>query len=423
MATNTKLQGLLTEFSLVEVLQMMELGAMTGAIHLKQATGRIGIVYFKDGKLASCSELDAGALTLGDVLQQLGMATNPQLDYAFSQQLQDPFGKRIGERLVEMGVITDNQLKEALRTKALWTMRELSLWKEGTYEFVATPNSQTKSTLPYGEEPLDIEVMGVTMEMVRYSDEWEQLNVYLPQGLHTKLQMAPAIPYAMRFDSRTLELFGGINRYRSVRRIAGAIRRPELEVARDLAQLIQQRLVLLVFQENVSRANGNGRSVRLPDPAERLRMESFELMNLLSRMEQKWNVRHTPEEQLPALAEFVNWTMDALSDTCRANGAELDPNTLDSLLTRNNLRYMGNYKFIIDNNHIDVDNFTSLCHEVLQGDIQKAHDFFEEASMVLQHILLCIFDSINGRVASLYERLENQEVWEAMFEQFGLPRG
>ncbi len=423
MKTNTKLKGLLTEFGLVEVLQMMELGAMTGAIHLKQATGRIGIVYFKDGKLASCSELDAGALTLGDVLQQLGMATGPQIDYAFSQQLQDPFGKRIGERLVEMGVITNDQLKEALRTKALWTMRELALWKEGAYEFVASPTGQTESILPYGEESLGLKVMGVTMEMVRYCDEWEQLRQYLSQGMHTRLQMAPAIPYPMRFDARTLELLGAINRHRRVRRIAGAIRRPELEVARDLAQLVQQKFVLQILPKDQPHASGDERNVRLPDPAERLRMESFELMNLLSRMEQEWHNRRTPEQQLSALAEFINWTMDALSEACHANGAELDPNTLEGLLTRHKLRYMGNYRFIIENNTIDVENFTALCHEVLQGEIQKAGDFFEEASIVLQRILLCIFDSINGRVASLYERLENQEVCEAMFTQFGLPRG
>jgi hypothetical protein len=423
MTTNTKLKGLLTEFGLVEVLQMMELGAMTGAIYLKQATGRIGIVYFKDGKLASCSELDAGALTLGDVLQQLGMATSPQIDYAFSQQLQDPFGKRIGERLVEMGVITNGQLKEALRKKTLWTMRELALWKEGAYEFIASPTGQTESILPYGEESLGLEVMGVAIEMVRYCDEWEQLRQYLPQGMHTLLQMAPAIPYSMRFDARTLELLGAINRHRSVRRIASAIRRPELEVARNLAQLVQQKFVLQISPKATPHVSGDERNVRLPDPAERLRMESFELMNLLSRMEQEWYSRRTPEQQLSALVEFVNWTMDALSEACRANGAELDQNTLEGLLTRNELRYMGNYRFIIDNNTIDVENFTALCHEVLQGEIQKARDFFEEASIVLQRILLCIFDSINGRVASLYERLENQEVWEAMFTQFGLPRG
>ncbi len=423
MTINTKFKGLLTEFGLVDVLQMMQLGAMTGAIHLKQATGRIGIVYFKDGKLASCSELDAGALTLGDVLQQLGMAIAPPINYAFSQQLQDPFGKRIGERLVEMGVITNDQLKEALRTKALWTMRELALWKEGAYDFVASPTGQTESILPYGEESLGLEVLGVTIEMVRYCDEWEQLRQYLPQGMHTLLQMAPAIPYSMQFDARTLELLGAINRHRSVRRIASAIRRPELEVARDLAYLVQQKFVLPIAPKVRPYVSGDERNVRLPDPAERFRMERFQLMNLLSRMEQEWLSRNTPERQLTALAEFVNWTMDALSEACRANGSELDPNTLEGLLTRNKLRYMGNYRFIIENNTIDVENFTALCHEVLQGEMQKARDFFEEASIVLQRILLCIFDSINGRVASLYERLENQEVWEAMFTQFGLPRG
>src|SRR5438105_1843001 len=302
MTTNTRLQGSLTEFGLVEVLQMMEFGSMTGAIHLKQATGRIGIVYFKDGKLASCSELDAGALTLGDVIQQLGIATHQQLERAFSQQLQDAFGKRIGERLVAMRVITEKQLKEALRTKALWTARELALWQEGTYEFIASPIGQTKSILPYGEESLELDVVRVTMEMIRYHDEWEHLRTYLPQGMQTMLQMAPAIPYAMSFDVRTLDLLGRVNLHRSVRRIASAVRRPELEVARDLAGLVQQKLLLLVFPQVAPRPSSTGRIVRLPDPAEKLRMESFKLLDLISRMEQDWNRRRGPMEQLPALA-------------------------------------------------------------------------------------------------------------------------
>ncbi len=440
MTTNARLQGSLHEFGLLEVLQMMDFGGMTGAIHLKQQSSeRIGIVYFNEGKLAGCSELDPGALTLGDILQQLGMAHSQHIARAFSMQMQDPFGKRIGERLIDMGVITIEQLREALRTKALWTARELALWRQGTYEFVPSPVGQSKSILPYGEDPLNLEVIGVMMEMVRYSDEWEQLKVYFPDGMQTILQAAPAISYALQLDARTLELIGGINIYRSVRRIASGIRRPELEVARDLAHLMQYRLVGAVsgqersvpYLNNVNgyyginssgTGSGRGNNVRLPDPAERLRMESFGLLDLIQSMEQSWNIRRTPEEQLSALAEFVNWTMNALAETCRANGTELDSNTLEHLLTRNNLRYVGNYRFIIANNNIDVNNFAALCHEILQGDIVKSTDFFEEASIVLQRILLCIFDSINGRIASLYERLENQEVWEAMFTQFGLPR-
>jgi hypothetical protein len=413
---STRLQGSLREFGLVEILQMMEMVSMCGAIHLKQANDRIGIVYFKEGKMAGCSELDAGALTLGDVLQQLGMASAPQIEAAFQRQLQDAFGKRIGERLIEMRVINEQQLREALRTKALWTIRDIGLWKDGSYEFVAVPDS--KNILPYGEESLGLDVMRVTMEMVRYSDEWERLQHVLPLGMQTMLQMAPAIPYAMSFDARTLELLGGVNRYRSIRKIASGIRRPEQDVARDLAQLVQIRLVHVLPPRNVQERPG----VRLPEPAEMLRMEHFELLNLISRMEQHWNRKNTPMDQLPALAEFVNWTMEALADACRANGTELDPNTLEALLTRNNLRYMGNYRFIIERNAIDVENFTSLCHEVMRGEIQKTRDFYEEGAITLQRILSCIFDSINARIVSLNERLENQEVWEAMFLQFGLPQ-
>ncbi len=411
------LHGSLTEFGLVEILQMMELGGMTGAIHLKQAQGRIGIVYFHEGKLANCSELDVGALTLGDVLQQLGMATHEQIEWAFFQQLHNAFGMRIGERLMMAGIIDEKQLKEALRTKALWIARELALWREGSYEFISS--AKGRKILPYGEEPLGLEVMRVTMEMVRYADEWEQLRPLLPQGVRTTLQIAPAIPYAMSFDTRTLEILGQVNRNRSVRRIANALHRPELEVARDLAQLVQQRLLLYFVQEPPQRPIG--RAVRLPDPVEKLRMEGFEFLNLMSRMEQDWIRRRTPMDQLPALVDYVNWTMDALAEMCQANGAELDPKTLESLLVREKLRYMGNYKFIIDQNHIDVDNFTSLCREVLGG-VHSSAEFYDEASIVLQRMLRCVFDMINSRVASLVERLENQEVWEAMFTQFALQR-
>ncbi|GLV57694.1 hypothetical protein KDH_45300 [Dictyobacter sp. S3.2.2.5] len=418
MNTDTVLSGNLNDFGLVEILQIVELGSMTGAIHLKQSTGRIGILYFNEGKLANAAELDPGALALGDVLQQLGMTTYHHIEEAYAQQLQDPLGKRIGERLVMMKVITEQQLREALRTKTLWTARELSLWSDGQYEFIASPN--VHKLLPYGEASLDIEVVRATMEMVRYSDEWQELITVLPQGMRTQLQLSPSISYAMRFDIRSLELFTHVNLYRRVRRIASALRRPELDVARDLGQLAQQRFIYPVHQET---QHLNGLKVRLPDPAEKLRLENFELLNLISRMEQEWETKNTPTEQLSTLVIFINWTMDALDETCRANGVELDPRTLHTLMINENLWHMGSYEFRVDHNHIDVENFTALCHEILNGDIKKAAGFYDEASMVLQRLLSCIFEMINGRVANPLERIENQAVWEAMFDQFALQRG
>lgn len=418
MSADTVLSGSLKDFGLVEVLQVVELGGMTGAIHLKQINGRMGVLYCNEGKMVNCSEFDPGALTLGDVLQQLGMTTYHYIEQAYSQQLQDLLGRRIGERLVLMGAITEKQLREALRTKALWTARELALWDDGTYEFIAS--SGVQKLLPYGEASLDIEVVRVTMEMIRYGDEWQELKAYLPQGMRTMLYMLPTIPYTMRFDLRTLELFTHVNLYRRVRRIASAMRRPELDVARELGQLVQQKFLQQIFQDVSPRLNG--RKVRLPDPAEKLRLENFEFLDLISRMEQEWEKRKTPMDQLPALIDFINWTMDSLAETCRVNGTVLDSNTLKSLMNSERLSHMGTYEFKVDQNHIDSESFSALCHSVLSGNMQQAAGFYDEASMVLHRLLCCIFESINARVANPRERLENQEVWEAMFEQFELQR-
>jgi len=257
------------------------------------------------------------------------------------------------------------------------------------------------------------------MEMIRYSDEWQELYKSLPQGVRTMLQMSPAIPYTMRFDVRSVELFTHVNLYRRVRRIASAIRRPELDVARDLAQLVQMRFLQPVYQDTMPR---DGRKIQLPGPAEKLRLENFQLLDLLSRMEIEWDKRGTPTEQLPALVEFVNWTMDALAETCRLNGVELDPNTLRSLMFNEQLGYMGSYAFRVNQNHIDVENFTALCYEVLNGDIKKSAAFYDEATMVLRRLLCAVFETINARVADPIERLENQDNWETMFDQFELQR-
>lgn len=416
MTTGTVLSGLLKDFGLVEVLQVVELGGMTGAIHLKQSTGRMGILYFNDGKLANCSEIDPGALTLGDILQQLGMATRFQLEEAFHEQLHDPFGKRIGERLMMKGAISEQQLQEALRTKTLWTARELALWQDGTYEFITSPNIQ--KLLPYGEAVLDIEVMRVTMEMVRYSDEWQELTKFLPLGMRTTVQMYPAIPFPMRFDLRTLELLAHVNLYHKVRRVAGALRRPELDVARDMVQFIQHKLLQVPPQQEV-RAHSD-RKLSLPSPAEKLRLENFQMLDLISYMEQEWDKKRTPMEQLPALVEFVNLTMEALADACHKNGTELDPNTLRALMINERLNHLGDYEFKVEQNHVDIESFTALCNMILRGDIKQAEEFYNAAIHVLYSLLCRIFEAINARVVNPRERLENQEVWEAMFEQFAL---
>ena len=52
--------------------------------------------------------------------------------------------------------------------------------------------------------------------------------------------------------------------------------------------------------------------------------------------------------------------------------------------------------------------------------MKASEEFYDEASSVLRRILSTLFELVNARIAAPLERMENQEVWEAMFEQFAL---
>ena len=401
------LRGSLGEFDLVEILQMLGLGNMTGALHLHRPDGRTGIVYFSDGFLATCTELNTEALTLGLVLQQLGMATAEQLDGAYGLQTQDPFGKRIGELLVDYEIISSEQLQDALKTQLLWTIREMAQWQEGAYEFLPGEH------LPTEDMPLRIEVTRVVMEVLRYTQEWDELQQALPDGMRTRLEMAFRVPQGMplTFDINTWRAISHVNTHRTVRRIASAIHQPELEVARLIAPLVERDMLVPI--ESNSRPG-------LPIPARRLSMESFDLFSLLSQMEQEWLHRRQPVEQLAGLALFINWTMRNLAQTCEQNGIALSPDTLASRLKREGLLRIAGYTLKIQENQIDIDDFTQYCRGYLdpRNVDPAAGKFHDRASAMLQRALRATFQAINARIASPLERMQNQEAWDALFLGF-----
>src|SRR5262249_5047160 len=177
---------------------MMGLGANTGALHLRQDGGRTGLIYFDGGALVSAAELDTEALTLGHVLQQLGLASAPQLEHAFQQQTQDPLGKRIGERLVDLQIISLEQLQQALTAQTLWAARDLTLCRRGSYEF------HPDERLANSTADLRIEATRAIMEVLRYEHEWEGLQPYLPNGMRTDVTMAfePPRGYSLTFSPK-----------------------------------------------------------------------------------------------------------------------------------------------------------------------------------------------------------------------------
>ena len=406
MSNGSVFSGRLEEFRLVELLQMMGLGSNTGALHLHQDNGRTGLLYFDNGALVSSTELDTEALTLGHVLQQLNLAGATQLEHAFQLQTQDPLGKRIGERLIDLGILTVEQLTLALKTQTLWTARELALWRSGSYEF--HPGEHVSAT----GEAHRIDSTRAVMEVLRYEHEWDSLQLFLPQGMRTRISMAYEPPHGhpLLFHAAAWRVISRVNAHRTVRRIATSLHQPEVEVARMIGPLIKEGLLVPIGSESMP---------GLPEEAARLSMNNFDLFSLLIEMEQDWLKRKTLLDHLVALANFVNRTMKALEDECRENGLSLAPDTLYSILSREGLLGTDTYRFRISQNRIEVDHFAAFCRDALENSARNAmgtaKSFYEEFASLLQQALVAAFESINSRVASPIERAQNQEAWEALF--------
>lgn len=409
MPQDSVLKGRLEGFRPAELLQVMGLNSSTGALHLHSEDDRSGLIYVEAGSIVSCAELDTEALTLGNVLQQLNMATPEQLDRAYLMQTQDPLGKRIGERLVDLNILTRDQLAMALKTQALWTLRELALWREGSYEF------RPEERAPLGYNDLRLSMTQAVMEMMRYEAEWNDLVEQLPDGNRTNLALAPMSPtqQTLQFPTGVWRIIAQVNTQHSVRRIATAVRQPEEQVARQLAYLVRDQLLIPV---------GAAGTPGLSDEAERLSMNHFNLFSLVQRMEQDWIRKKSPVDQLVALATFINLTMVSLEDACRNQHLGLAPDTLAILLARERLTGINGYDFKIDRNRIDVDDFAAFCKRSfdgnMRGQFQVAPEFYHAALETLLHALGAAFEAINARIASPRVRSQNKEVWEALFATF-----
>ena len=409
MPQDSVLKGRLEGFRPAELLQVMGLNASSGTLHLHSRDDRTGLIYVDAGSIVGSIEMDTEALTLGHVLQQLNMATAAQLDRAYLMQTQDPLGKRIGERLIDLNILGRDQLTIALKTQALWTLREMALWREGTYEF--RPDEQES----VGSGDLHLSTTQVVMEMMRYEGEWNELAEQLPDGTRTHLALAPIPPAhrPLKFPSSVWRIVAHVNSQRSVRRIATAVRQPEEAVARQLATLVRDELLLPVGATNLP---------GLPDEAERLSMKNFNLFSLVQRMEQDWIKKKTPVDQLVALATFINLTMQSLEEACRNQQLGLAADTLAILLARERLSSINGYDFKIDHNRIDVDDFAGFCKRSFDGNmrnhLQVAPEFYHGALETLLHALGTAFEAINARIASPRVRSQNKEVWEALFATF-----
>jgi hypothetical protein len=234
------IEGPLKELSIHDVFQLLDLSRKTGALRVaSDLRQNAGTVFFEDGVVVG-AEIRSNPHPLGRLLTRGGRVAEQDLMRARALQTAGD-RRRLGEILVAQGLIQQRDLNRYVRRQVEEVVFELVGWSEGYFSFEEGKN---------GDWPTEAETRVATglllMEAARRTDEWSRIEKKITHlGLVPKL--AQIIDTAAPLDllPAEWEVLAVIDGERSVRDLAGALGRPEFEVARTLFGLATAGIVHL----------------------------------------------------------------------------------------------------------------------------------------------------------------------------------
>ena len=146
------IKGSLKEASLPDVLQLLALGQKTGCLSIADRSN-FGYIYFEKGRICYASIVNRRD-RLGDILVK--------------------HGKRLGEVLVAMGVITQADLERYMRVQIEESVYYLFTWTQGTFNFEADVRPGQQDFL------VSINPESLLLEGARRVDEWSLIEKKIP---------------------------------------------------------------------------------------------------------------------------------------------------------------------------------------------------------------------------------------------------
>lgn len=167
------LQGTYQDFGLPDIFQLISLQRKTGVLTIRSEREAIRIVFFEGHIVEADSEPRRFEDRLGQVLVRTGILTEEQLNQALEKQKRTL--QRLGFVLLETKLLDEKTLKQALETQISQTVYRTFRWKSGTYMF------EPQNDIQYDPR---IDVMlstdNVLMEGIQIVDEWPVIQRRIP---------------------------------------------------------------------------------------------------------------------------------------------------------------------------------------------------------------------------------------------------
>ena len=153
------LRGNLQSFDFSMVLQIVSKGGKTGVLYFRQGE-EVRALHLRDGNIIAAGGSEG--LRLGQIGCGKGFISQEQLQEVLVEAKKS--GRRMGEVLLDLACMNEDDLKELIRHQIREIVLELACWEEGDFEFRDYP-------VEFDERGIeDINIMRIILEAAASRD-------------------------------------------------------------------------------------------------------------------------------------------------------------------------------------------------------------------------------------------------------------
>ena len=219
---------------LPDIVQSLQNKRWTGTLEILAANpARTTCLFFREGVIQHCAP-DRNPLVLGQALFALGLID--EADYVMTMVDYEQTGRRVGEFLVELGLVDEQGIQQALSYQGREHVLDVFAWERIDVRFHAGEEKIEERFSPQQREVrLNLPGMSVLMEAARRSDEWGIIRESIPSE-HDVVACVGEPPGLELLDRRVSLL---IDNYRSAQEVAQEAPADTLETLNQLAGLVR----------------------------------------------------------------------------------------------------------------------------------------------------------------------------------------
>ena len=165
------MSGDLDKISLADIFQTLAMSKMEGILVVRNPLELRGL-FFRDGTVRDLVLSRPERHRLGQRLVHAGLITEEQLDQALEAHRQS--GVLVGEELIATGAIEEEDIHNVLDYQATEDLHSLFTWKHGSFEFYKG-KPEDAEILSRSETVPQFRVDAILLEAARRNDEWADI--------------------------------------------------------------------------------------------------------------------------------------------------------------------------------------------------------------------------------------------------------